>query len=87
MSALLNKKEAAAYLGLSKLTLEKWQREKRGPTYYKIGKLVKYKTEDLDAFIEASRVENSIIEPATVSIWSTHLKEGDEISIFKPNEE
>ena len=51
-SELLSRKEAAAYLGVAEQTLAIWKCTKRYDLpYVKIGKLVKYKKSDLDAFI------------------------------------
>ena len=55
---LLTGKEAAAYLGLSVFTLDRWRSDKtsRLPKlpYLKFGKAVRYRVEDLDAFMLAS---------------------------------
>ena len=51
-SELLSRKEAAAYLGVAEQTLAIWKCTKRYDLpYVKIGKLVKYRKSDLDAFI------------------------------------
>lgn len=56
-SELMSRKEAAAYLGVSEITLAIWKSTGRyGLKVYKIGRLCKYKKADLDAFI-ASRVQ------------------------------
>ena len=50
---LLTRREAAAYLGVSEQTLAVWKCTKRYDlAYVKIGRLVKYRKSDLDAFIE-----------------------------------
>ncbi len=51
---LLSRKEAATYLGVNERTLANWQCAKRYnlPTI-KIGRLVKYRQSDLEAFIQA----------------------------------
>ncbi len=50
---LLTREEAAKYLGVAKTTLANWHvSKKRNITVVKIGRLVKYKLSDLDAFIE-----------------------------------
>ena len=52
-SDLLSRREAAAYLGLSEQTLAIWKCTKRYDLpYVKIGRLIKYRKADLDAFIE-----------------------------------
>jgi excisionase family DNA binding protein len=49
---LVSRKEAAAYLGASEHTLAVWASTKRYPLpYVKIGRLVRYRRADLDAFI------------------------------------
>lgn len=51
-SELLSRKEAAAYLGVAEQTLAIWKCTKRYDLpHVKIGKLVKYKKSELDAFI------------------------------------
>lgn len=51
-SELLTRREAAAYLGVSEQTLAIWKCTGRyNLPYIKIGRLVKYKLSDLDAFI------------------------------------
>jgi len=52
-SDLLSRKEAAAYLGLSEQTLAIWKCTGRyNLPYVNVGRLVKYRKADLDAFIE-----------------------------------
>ena len=43
--------EAADYLTLSKPTLERWRLTGEGPKFAKMGDAVRYRQEDLDAFI------------------------------------
>lgn len=57
---LLNKDQAAAMLGVSVSTLVKLRAACRGPAYVKLGKSVRYRIADLEAWIE-----NSIVHPAT----------------------
>jgi excisionase family DNA binding protein len=55
---LLSRKEAAKFLGVAEDTLAIWACNKRyALPYVKIGRLVKYKLSDLNAFIE-SRTQN-----------------------------
>jgi hypothetical protein len=56
-NTLLNRKQAAEFLGVSVGTLEVWAATKRyNLAYVKIGRLAKYKLCDLEAFIESRRV-------------------------------
>lgn len=56
MAKLLTEKEAAAKLGWKVTTLQ--QRRFRGlpPTYVKMGRTVRYREEDIEAYINASIV-------------------------------
>jgi len=49
---LMDSDEAAEYLGLKRTTLEAWRCKGGGPLYLKLGRAVKYRLADLDAFIE-----------------------------------
>ncbi len=56
---LLNRKEAAEFLGLKTMTLASWKATKRYDLpVIKIGKLVRYRITDLVAFLER-RTERS----------------------------
>lgn len=56
-SVLLSRKEAALYLGISEQTLAIWKCTKRYDLpVIKIGRLVKYRKSDLDAFIDRRQV-------------------------------
>ena len=50
---LLNTEQAATYLGVTRRALEAMRWRKVGPTFVKIGRLVRYRSSDLDTFIEA----------------------------------
>lgn len=53
-SDLLSRGEAAAYLGVAPATLATWACTKRYPLpMVKLGRVVKYRQSDLDAFIAA----------------------------------
>lgn len=45
---------AAKYLGVKPATLSAWRVRDHGPNWLKIGRLVKYSREDLDAYLAAS---------------------------------
>jgi len=55
---LLNTPDAATYLKISRITLEKWRSQGVGPIYVKIGRQVKYRREDLDIYITKHTVNN-----------------------------
>lgn len=56
--------QAAKYLDLKPTTLEAWRCRGGGPRFVKMGRLVKYRRSDLDAFIE-SRLRSNTSEVAS----------------------
>jgi hypothetical protein len=54
-SRLLNANEAAARIGSSVSYLNKLRCQGGGPVFVKMGRLVRYRPEDLDTYIEARR--------------------------------
>ena len=53
---LIKPLEVAEILLCSERTLEAWRREKKGPCYYKIEGKILYKIEDVDSYIEDSKI-------------------------------
>ena len=53
---LVTETQAAEYLGLSTKTLQSWRWRKTGPPYVKLGGAVRYRPEDLEAWLQESRV-------------------------------
>ena len=51
----LNSREAAAHLGLSRRTLERFRVSGDGPVFLKFGNRVRYLREDLDAWVQTRR--------------------------------
>ena len=54
---LYDEEGAASYIGgpispLSTRTMQRWRLEGVGPTYVKLGRLVRYRKSDLDLFLE-----------------------------------
>jgi predicted DNA-binding transcriptional regulator AlpA len=56
---LLSNLEAAEFLGMSPDTLPRWRWAGIGPAYLKVGRSIKYRRADLEAFLEKSKVEPS----------------------------
>jgi predicted DNA-binding transcriptional regulator AlpA len=54
-SALLNEKDAARFLSLSYRTLQSWRSEGRGPRYLRLGRSIRYRWDDLLAWIDDSQ--------------------------------
>lgn len=50
----LTTEQAAQVLGLKPTTLEVWRCRGDGPAYLKLGRAVRYRREDLEAFLRAS---------------------------------
>jgi excisionase family DNA binding protein len=58
---LFNNTEAAAYIGVTPGTLEVWRSTKRyNLPFIKVGRLVKYRKESLDAFLESRTVGEEV---------------------------
>jgi hypothetical protein len=56
MTNLVNEREAAEVLGCSVGLLRKWRLFREGPTYCKLGKLVRYQQQELMEFAASRRV-------------------------------
>jgi excisionase family DNA binding protein len=55
---LMNPREAAAYLRVSMATLAKWRTLRKGPSYTRTGKTVKYDKKALDSYLKKNVVTN-----------------------------
>jgi predicted DNA-binding transcriptional regulator AlpA len=55
--AALDTRQAAELTGIAAHTLECWRRDGEGPPYVKLGRLMKYRRIDLDAFMESNMLE------------------------------
>jgi excisionase family DNA binding protein len=56
-SQWMTTKEAAAYLGVSTSWLNQRRAAGKYPAWYKVGRLARYKKEDLDRWVNANRKE------------------------------
>lgn len=54
---VVDEKQAAEALGVRVRTLQQWRWLRKGPAYLKIGRAVRYQTEDLYSFLSARRIE------------------------------
>jgi hypothetical protein len=54
--SLQTEKEAAQRLRVSPRTLQKWRILKVGPTWVRVGRCVRYRLTDLDAFVASGEV-------------------------------
>lgn len=57
-SQLLTTKQVSRIYGIPKATLEFWRWGKRGPTYVKMGRSVRYKVGEVESWLEANTVES-----------------------------
>lgn len=60
--SLLTTREAAEFFGIHEETFKQWRRRGRGPRYFKPGPrkrngMVRYRVDDLEAFVASSMVE------------------------------
>lgn len=59
-SDLLSQREAATYLGgISHRTLESWRVSGGGPVFVRIGRSIRYRRSDLEAFIASGARRNT----------------------------
>lgn len=74
-TGLLSEKAAAALLSMSVRSLQGWRVKGGGPRFCKIGKSVRYRRQDIDAFIEATVVGSTAEVAAARSslLKPTHL--------------
>lgn len=61
---LLDDKETSEYIHSSPGTLANQRNMRTGPTYVKIGRLVRYRKSDLDAYIESGVVQPGVASAA-----------------------
>jgi predicted DNA-binding transcriptional regulator AlpA len=53
IEALLNERDVARITGLSVASVRRWRLLRQGPTYIKLGSAVRYRPEDLSAWLES----------------------------------
>ena len=56
-TGVLSESAAATYVGYSRHYLRVARRYGRGPAYIRVGRSIRYRVQDLDAWLEAHRVE------------------------------
>jgi hypothetical protein len=55
----LSERDSAQYIGFSTAALRIWRRAGRGPAYLKFNRNIRYRVVDLDAWLQAHRVETT----------------------------
>ena len=53
---LLNSRQVAELLGCTEAALALWRRERRGPTYVRLGRLVRYRKSGVSSWIDSRTV-------------------------------
>lgn len=53
-SDLIDEPALAARLGVSRSTLQSWRYAGRGPRFIKLGRMIRYRTADVDAYLRAN---------------------------------
>ena len=56
LDSLMTEIEVAKYLNVSVASIRRWRLLQRGPKFYKVGSLVRYRREDLEDWIRACPV-------------------------------
>jgi excisionase family DNA binding protein len=56
---LVSVAELAAYLGVPVATVYRWRHQRRGPLGYRIGRHVRYRTSDIERWLETQRDSES----------------------------
>ena len=52
MQDLMTTSAVAEWTGLSEVTLRRWRTEGKGPSFVRLGRAVRYRREDIAAFVE-----------------------------------
>jgi excisionase family DNA binding protein len=68
MNVLLNEEEVAKQLHVSLASVRRWRLERRGPPFIKVGSLVRYKPEEVEAWLGALPTGGSITTQRQVPI-------------------
>ena len=63
---LLTQKEVKEITRLADSTLEQWRLKGKGPKFIKLGRLVRYRLSDIEAYISGLQSFNSTTEADTV---------------------
>jgi hypothetical protein len=59
VSQTLSERDSATYVGFSTAALRIWRRAGKGPAYLRFNRNIRYRVVDLDAWIQAHRVETT----------------------------
>ena len=73
MTTLLTEQDTAALLKVTVKTLQGWRYRGEGPPFIKAGRCVRYRREDLEAFVAAA-VRTSTSDPGAAPIRSRRMR-------------
>ena len=66
---LLTENETATTLKCTKAALRRWRRERRGPRFVKLGRLIRYRLSDIETFVDQN-TENVVQGKRRISALS-----------------
>ena len=58
ITSAINESELARRANVSIAVIRKWRREKTGPRFLKLGRLVRYRVRDVEVWLETHAVES-----------------------------
>jgi excisionase family DNA binding protein len=50
--SFLSEKQTATYLSISLSTIRRWRKARKGPQFYRVGNVIRYRRDDVDHFIQ-----------------------------------
>jgi hypothetical protein len=56
---LFTEKEVASILACSLKALQAWRMQRRGPCYHKVGRIVRYSSDDIQKYLAESRITHA----------------------------
>jgi excisionase family DNA binding protein len=68
MNTLLTEEDVARQLHISVASLRRWRLERRGPPFIKVGSLVRYRPEEVEAWLATLPAGGSSTNPRQVPI-------------------
>ena len=67
---LLDEQRAAEMLTVTKAALRRWRRERRGPAFVRIGRLLRYEQTDLEIFVRQNRHDRGLQKKVQLTVVS-----------------
>jgi len=56
MIKMLNDRQAAQFFNVGLQTLRNWRSQRRGPSYHRLGRSIRYNQADLEAYLESRKI-------------------------------